>query len=319
MGANIIIKGDLLGRCIGPAIAIYFYLGIGQILSAAIAAKYVPGGFTWAESWMIGIGMLGRAELFFVVLNIAYLENSIISEEMFFTLTLSAMMLNITVPIAISWYKPYYVGTKHMFSRPSTGKGAVAANKVSVVTFKALLDKATKEEKAAQRRIFKVKTEVNEVAPAKRRPSVDEAASHSVPEEVETFRRGSTAELITLPKGSSKDRELDGRRMGSKDFALAGRRGSKDNRRMSKGGNGSQRFITTQWTDIELDNHVLLPTGGSSNAGNEASVKDPGAVELKVEQKIDPLDIVPNTIGPSEPAPPMQAWPEGSAEKENGV
>lgn len=65
LGSQILIKADLLGQCIGPAIAIYVVLGTGQILSAAIAAKYVPGGFTWAESWMIGFGMLGRAELFF--------------------------------------------------------------------------------------------------------------------------------------------------------------------------------------------------------------------------------------------------------------
>eukprot|EP00929_Paragymnodinium_shiwhaense_P019243 TRINITY_DN13192_c0_g1_i1.p1 TRINITY_DN13192_c0_g1~~TRINITY_DN13192_c0_g1_i1.p1 ORF type:complete len:629 (+),score=138.21 TRINITY_DN13192_c0_g1_i1:70-1956(+) len=109
LGAQIIIDPVVIAKVIGPAIAIYFILLVGQFLSASLAARYVPGGYTWADSFMIGFGMLGRAELFFVVLNLCYLENSIISEEMFFALTIAAMLLNITVPVAISVYKPYYV------------------------------------------------------------------------------------------------------------------------------------------------------------------------------------------------------------------
>eukprot|EP00929_Paragymnodinium_shiwhaense_P026630 TRINITY_DN15801_c0_g1_i3.p1 TRINITY_DN15801_c0_g1~~TRINITY_DN15801_c0_g1_i3.p1 ORF type:complete len:667 (-),score=161.18 TRINITY_DN15801_c0_g1_i3:2323-4107(-) len=109
LGAQIIIDVNVLARVIGPGIAIYFILLTGQFFSASLAARYVPGGFTWADSWMIGFGMLGRAELFFVVLNLCYLENSIISEEMFFALTIAAMLLNVTVPVAISLYKPYYI------------------------------------------------------------------------------------------------------------------------------------------------------------------------------------------------------------------
>merc|ERR1712232_840233 len=61
---------------------------------------------------MIGLGMLGRAELFFVVVDICYMEHGIFSTEMFYSLTIAATMLNITVPIAISMYRPVFVGEK---------------------------------------------------------------------------------------------------------------------------------------------------------------------------------------------------------------
>merc|ERR1719414_813267 len=102
------IKTDLFVRVIGQAVAIYVILFVGQLLSAAFAARYVPGGFTWPESWMIGFGMLGRAELFFVVLNICD-KQKIFSREQFFTFTTAAVLLDICVPITITVYKPWYL------------------------------------------------------------------------------------------------------------------------------------------------------------------------------------------------------------------
>lgn len=64
------------GRKVGYSFIFFIVLAIGQFLSAALAAKYVPGGFSWADSAMIGFGMLGRAELFFVVLNICYTDSA---------------------------------------------------------------------------------------------------------------------------------------------------------------------------------------------------------------------------------------------------
>ncbi len=57
---------------------------------------------------MIGFGMLGRAELAFVVMDIAYVQNSILNKEAFFTLMETAFFLNILVPITITLWKPYY-------------------------------------------------------------------------------------------------------------------------------------------------------------------------------------------------------------------
>merc|ERR1719440_2077422 len=60
---------------------------------------------------MIGFGMLGRAELFFVVLDIGE-RNGIISKPVFYTLVFAAMLMNISVPVTISLFKPFYVGER---------------------------------------------------------------------------------------------------------------------------------------------------------------------------------------------------------------
>lgn len=87
---------------------LFIALFIVQTLSAALAAKYTAN-FTWEESLMIGFGMLGRAELAFVVLDIAYVQYQIFSQEVFYTLMLTALFLNISVPLAIRLWKPYYL------------------------------------------------------------------------------------------------------------------------------------------------------------------------------------------------------------------
>jgi len=52
--------------------------------------------------------MLGRAELAFVVMDIAYVQNQILSREAFYTLMFSAFCLNVAVPVTIRLWKPYY-------------------------------------------------------------------------------------------------------------------------------------------------------------------------------------------------------------------
>ena len=92
-----------------------FFLTIGllvaQVASASLAARYT-GGFNQAESIMIGFGMLGRAELAFVVIDIAYVQNNILPAEAFFTLMFTAFFLNIAVPISISLWKPYFLAAQ---------------------------------------------------------------------------------------------------------------------------------------------------------------------------------------------------------------
>jgi len=98
---------DILLSVADETIVLTIGLLVGQPLSAGLAARYT-GNFKWAESWMIGFGMLGRAELAFVVMDIAYVQNSIISEEMFYTLMCTAFCLNVAVPLSIRWWKPHY-------------------------------------------------------------------------------------------------------------------------------------------------------------------------------------------------------------------
>ena len=66
---------------------------------------------------MIGFGMLGRAELAFVVLNIGYVEHAIFTEQAFYTLMLTAFWLNISVPVMIRFWHPYYTGEKQLALR----------------------------------------------------------------------------------------------------------------------------------------------------------------------------------------------------------
>ena len=83
-------------------------LFVGQVFSAGLAARYT-GNFEWAESWIIGCGMLGRAELAFVVMDIAYVQNQIINAEMFYMLMFTVFILNVLVPLTIRLWKPHYL------------------------------------------------------------------------------------------------------------------------------------------------------------------------------------------------------------------
>ena len=92
-----------------PIFVLFTSVLILQVVAAAVAAKYT-GKYEWHESVMIGLGMLGRAELAFIVINIAYTQNQIISLEQFYILIGTLFLLNLTVPTAIKWWKPYYLG-----------------------------------------------------------------------------------------------------------------------------------------------------------------------------------------------------------------
>ena len=61
---------------------------------------------------MIGFGMLGRAELAFVVMNIAYIQHGIFTEEVFYTLMITIFWLNVSVPLTIRFWRPYFSGEK---------------------------------------------------------------------------------------------------------------------------------------------------------------------------------------------------------------
>lgn len=58
--------------------------------------------------------MLGRAEIAFVVMDIAYVEHAILSKEAFYTLMFSAFWLNLAVPISIRLFRPNTMQKKHV-------------------------------------------------------------------------------------------------------------------------------------------------------------------------------------------------------------
>ena len=111
LGAQIVFEPAMVIAVLPQTIFLTIGLLVAQVASASLAARYT-GGFNQAESIMIGFGMLGRAELAFVVIDIAYVQNNILPAEAFFTLMFTAFFLNIAVPISISLWKPYFLAAQ---------------------------------------------------------------------------------------------------------------------------------------------------------------------------------------------------------------
>ena len=107
LGAKILFDWSLIKEVALYALVLTLAVSVVQVTTASLAARFT-GGMNSASSLMIGFGMLGRAELAFVVMDIAYVQNSIIGKDTFFVLMITAFMLNIAVPITIGWWRPYY-------------------------------------------------------------------------------------------------------------------------------------------------------------------------------------------------------------------
>jgi Kef-type K+ transport system membrane component KefB len=116
LGTRIILDFDVIIAVLPETLVLTAGLFAGQTISALLAARYT-GHFHWHESIMIGFGMLGRAELAFVVLNIGYVEHAIFTEQAFYTLMMTAFWLNVSVPIMIRFWHPYYTGEKQLALR----------------------------------------------------------------------------------------------------------------------------------------------------------------------------------------------------------
>ena len=113
LGGKLVFDLDVMLKALPAVIVLYLFVVVLQILSAGLAARFT-GGYKWHECVMIGFGMLGRAELAFIVINIAFVQNQIIDNTQFYTLMITAFLLNITVPISLRWWKPYYLGFKQI-------------------------------------------------------------------------------------------------------------------------------------------------------------------------------------------------------------
>lgn len=108
LGAKFIIDWETLTSVLPQTIALTTGIIFSQIASAGLAARYTAG-FNAADSLLIGLGMLGRAELAFVVIDIAYVQHSILSIEAFYTLMMTAFCLNLAVPLSIRWWKARFL------------------------------------------------------------------------------------------------------------------------------------------------------------------------------------------------------------------
>lgn len=108
LGTHLVFDWDVVVSVIPHTLTMTAGLFIGQVLSAGLAARYTSA-MSWPDSWLVGLGMLGRAELAFVVMDIAYIQNDILNDEAFYTLMFAAFWLNVALPVTIAWWKPYYV------------------------------------------------------------------------------------------------------------------------------------------------------------------------------------------------------------------
>ena len=106
LGTKLLIDTTILIEVLPYVAALTIGIIVVQVSSAALAAHFT-GDLDWADSLMVGFGMMGRAELAFVVMDIAYVQHSILNEQAFYTLMLSAFFLNIAVPVSIAWWQPH--------------------------------------------------------------------------------------------------------------------------------------------------------------------------------------------------------------------
>lgn len=113
LGTQLVFDQSVLFAVLPQVLALTAGLIIAQIGSATLAAR-MTGNYAWHESILIGLGMLGRAELAFIVMDIGYVQNSIITTEAFYTLMATAFLLNVSVPVSIRLWKPYFEGAKQL-------------------------------------------------------------------------------------------------------------------------------------------------------------------------------------------------------------
>ncbi|MCP5080110.1 MAG: cation:proton antiporter [Alphaproteobacteria bacterium] len=113
LGGKLVFDLDVMVQALPAVAALFTAVVLLQVTSACLAARYT-GGYRWHEGVMIGLGMLGRAELAFIVINIAFVQHKIIDVSQFYTLMFTAFLLNVTVPISLKWWKPYYLGFKQL-------------------------------------------------------------------------------------------------------------------------------------------------------------------------------------------------------------
>lgn len=107
LGTHLVFEWDVFVAVLPQTALLLSGIFVAQVASAALAARYT-GGMSWEGSMMIGFGMLGRAELAFVVMNIAYVQHPILSQEAFYMLMITIFWLNVSVPLTIRLWKPRY-------------------------------------------------------------------------------------------------------------------------------------------------------------------------------------------------------------------
>ena len=85
LGGKILFDLRVLQQVILPTLVLFVSVLIFQVISVSGAAKFTDG-YSLKDSVLMGLGMLGRAELAFIVINIAFVQNHLITQEEFYIL-----------------------------------------------------------------------------------------------------------------------------------------------------------------------------------------------------------------------------------------
>jgi len=111
--AKLIFDAAIFMEVVVPVLTLFSAVFIFQILAASFAARFT-WSFEWKDSVMIWFWMLWRAELAFIVINIAFVQEKIIDENQFYILMFTAFLLNVSVPLMLKFWEPYYKWKKKL-------------------------------------------------------------------------------------------------------------------------------------------------------------------------------------------------------------
>ncbi len=124
LGTKIVFDWPVVIKVLPHALLLLVAVFLAQVSSAALAARFTARS-GWAEALLIGFGMLGRAELAFVVMDIAYVQKHILPVEAFYMLMFATFFLNVLVPLTLAWWKPVYVRLDRDNARITLGTDTV--------------------------------------------------------------------------------------------------------------------------------------------------------------------------------------------------
>ncbi len=100
---KILVDIKILEYILPWALLLFITVFIFQVISASVAARYT-WKYSWNDSIMIWFWMLWRAELAFIVIEIAYVDENIIDLNQFYILIFTTFFLNISVPMLIKFW-----------------------------------------------------------------------------------------------------------------------------------------------------------------------------------------------------------------------
>ena len=109
LGSQLVADWSKAGTVLILAFAAALTIGSFQFITAYLAGKKTSG-LSHHDAVLLGLGMLPRDVLAFVVLGIAITSGLIVNDSLFVIVVVVAiLMLNIATSLSLHWYKPRYL------------------------------------------------------------------------------------------------------------------------------------------------------------------------------------------------------------------